>query len=217
MIDCLRKLPFYKSLAELKDRHCRKKLAKRWRKDNKHNFTEQIYPFNVEDASVGIGTYGFLNVRNAGTKSILKIGNYCSIADEVVFLLGVEHSTNLLSMYPFKVKCLGERFEASSKGNIVVDDDVWIGYGATIMSGVHIGQGAVVAAGAVVTKDVPPYAIMGGVPAKIIKYRFSEEIIEKLLKIDFSKLTKEQIKEHIGDLYTPVTENTNFDWLPKKK
>jgi serine acetyltransferase len=94
--------------------------------------------------------------------------------------------------------------EAFSKGNIVIDDDVWIGYGVTILSGVHIGQGAVVAAGAVVTKDVPPYAIVGGVPAKIIKYRFSPEIIEELMKIDYSKLEEDDIKNHIDDLYSEI-------------
>ena len=68
------------------------------------------------------------------------------------------------------------------------------------MSGVHIGQGAVVAAGAVVTKNVPPYAIVGGVPAKLIKYRFSSNMIEELLKIDYSKLPEEMIKGHIDEL-----------------
>lgn len=115
------------------------------------------------------------------------------------------------------VECFHEYSEEFSKGNIEADDDVWIGYGATIMSGVHIGQGAVVAAGAVVTKDVPPYAIVGGVPAKVIKYRFSEIMIEELLKIDFSKLTEEAIKSHIDELYTELEGVGQLEWLPKKE
>ena len=84
------------------------------------------------------------------------------------------------------------------------------------MSGVHIGQGAVVAAGAVVTKDVPPYAIVGGVPAKVIKYRFEPEMIEELLKVDYSKLTKKDIEKHIDDLYTELKDPSQLDWMPKK-
>ena len=100
------------------------------------------------------------------------IGNYISIAQNVHFLLDVEHFANHISTYPFKVKLLhSQKSESFSKGDIIIDDDVWIGYGATILSGVRIGQGAVVATGAVVTSDVPPYAIVGGVPAKVIKYR----------------------------------------------
>ena len=103
-----------------------------------------------------------------------------------------------------------------SKGDIKVDDDVWIGYGATILSGVHIGQGVVVAAGSVVTRDVPPYAIVGGVPANVIKYRFSSDLIEELLMIDYSKLTKEEIKKHITDLYRPLIDKKQIAWMPKK-
>ena len=115
------------------------------------------------------------------------------------------------------VECFHEYSERFSKGNIEVDDDVWIGYGATIMSGAHIGQGAVVAAGAVVTKDVAPYAIVGGVPVKIIKYRFPEAMIEELLKIDYSKLTEEAIKSHIDELYTELEDVGQLEWLPKKE
>lgn len=79
-----------------------------------------------------------------------------------------------------------------------------------ILSGVTIGQGAIVAAGAVVVKDVPPYAVVGGNPAKIIKYRFPEEIIKKLLKLDFSLLTSEYVKGNISILQAPITKNSKL-------
>lgn len=158
-----------------------------------------------------------LNVVDFCNSSKLKIGNYVSIAQNVTFLLNCEHYVDHISSFPFKVKVLGEQSEALSKGDIMVDDDVWIGYGATIMSGVHIGQGAVIAAGAVATKDVPPYAIVGGVPAKVIKYRFKEEMIEELLKIDYSKLTKEMVQAHESELYTELTDLEQLDWMPKKR
>jgi len=112
-----------------------------------------------------------------------------------------------------KVKLGFEKCEARSKGIIKIDDDVWIGYGATIMSGVHIEQGAVVAAGAVVTKDVPPYAVVGGVPAQIIKYRFENKIIEKLLQIDFSKIDEKIVRQNINKLYISVDENIDLNWI----
>lgn len=128
-----------------------------------------------------------------------------------------EHALDTISTYPFRVQ-VGHSScgEALSKGNIVVEDDVWIGESALILSGVTIGQGAVVAAGAVVSKDVPPYAIVGGIPAKIIKYRFPESIREKLTTVDFSKLNDEIILSHMEDLYTPVTENSDLSWLPRE-
>lgn len=93
---------------------------------------------------------------------------------------------------------------------------MWIGYGATILSGVCIGQGAVVAAGAVVSKNVPPYAIVGGIPAKIIKYRFEPDLIKELLKIDYSRLTKEEIEKHKDVLNIPLNNKNQLKWMPKR-
>ena len=84
--------------------------------------------------------------------------------------------------------------DATSKGDILIGDDVWIGERAVILSGVEIGRGAIVAAGAVVSKSIPPYAIAAGVPAKVVKYRFDDDLISELLKIDFDKIDVEFIK-----------------------
>lgn len=188
-----------------------------WRKLNQNNFTElrNICPCDL--ISVGNFTYGNLHVNFSNKKNKLIIGSFCSIAEDVMFLLSSEHELNCFSTYPFKAKLFNGDYEGISKGDIVIEDDVWIGYGATIMSGVHIGQGAVIAAGALVTKDVPPYAIVGGVPSNIIKYRFSNEIINVLLNVDFHLLTPELIKNHQAELYQKISNLNQLDWLPKKE
>lgn len=99
------------------------------------------------------------------------------------------------------------------------DDDVWIGESAIIMAGVHIGRGAVIGAGAVVTKDVPPYAVAVGTPAKVVKYRFDYETIDKLLRIDFNKINKEEIVNNLplfeqkmnGSIITQLAEKYEMD------
>ena len=192
-------------------------FKRKWRKINQHNDTIVNAKFPINNVVVGKQSYGELNVITFSDKHKLVIGNYISIAQNVTFMLDTEHYMSHISTFPFKVKTLSvESSESFAKGDIFVDDDVWIGYGATIMSGVHIGQGAIVAAGAVITKDVPPYAIVGGVPAKVIKYRFEPELIKELLKIDYSKLTKEKVEKHIDDLYAELKDKRQLDWMPKK-
>lgn len=193
------------------------KFKRIWRKRNLDNGTLAMDFFPIDLVEVGKESYGELNVITFNHNSRLLIGSYCSIAQHVTFLLDVEHHIDHISTFPFLAKCLNGGDEAFSKGDIQVDDDAWIGYGATILSGVHIGQGAVIAAGSVVTKDVPPYAIVGGVPAKVIKYRFDQDMIKELLKIDYSKLTKEQIEQHINELYENLNNFSLLTWLPRKK
>lgn len=194
-----------------------RKLKKQWRKNNQHNFTNIVHGNSKEYISVGNATYGTLNVHITSDKAKLKIGSYCSIADEVMFLLSSDHPLDRLSTYPFESMLLSKEYnEGQTKGDIVVGDDVWIGYRSTILSGVTIGQGAVIAAGSVVTKDVPPYTIVGGNPAKIIKYRFDEKTIKNMMKIDFSKLNKSDIEQNINILNGKLDDINKFDWLIKR-
>ena len=204
-------------IKEIRDILKFRRRKKNWRKKNKDNSTYLIKNGSPEDnILVGRGTYGGLDVHNC-TNHWLKIGRYCSIAKNVIFLLGVEHDYDRISTYPFKRKLLGGGEEATSKGDIIVGDDVWIGCRAIILSGVHIGQGAIIAAGAVVNKDVPAYAIVAGVPAKIVKYRFEESMREKLKRVDYSKIDTEFIKRNIAKMQESIDEGTDLNWLPMKQ
>lgn len=188
-------------------------FVKKYRKLNSHNETFPVNMFRLEKVKIGNITYGEINITdysNDDTK--VEIGHYCSLAPGVKLMLGGEHRPENISNFPFKHKLGLELNEARSKGSIIIKDDVWIGANSIILSGVCIGQGAVVAAGSVVTKNVPPYAIVGGNPAKVIKSRFSESIIKKLLTIDYSKLKPDQIIKCIDNWYEPVTEG-NVDQL----
>ena len=196
----------------IKSRLWEVKLLKRWRDLNRHNSTKlEFFPVKEEffnRVKVGVGTYGPINaIYSDADNEYLTIGNYCSIGSGSTFILGSEHGYKGISTFPFRVKILGEFSEAKSKGPIILGDDVWLGENVLVLSGVNIGKGAVVAAGSIVVKDVPPYAIVGGNPAKVIKYRFSPEIIEKLMMIDLTKLSEKSIKEHIDLLYTDITES----------
>lgn len=190
---------------------------KSWREKNKHNQTRVKTIFNQDLVEVGNYTYGTINISSTKDVAKVHIGHFCSIADNVLFMINNEHPLDHVSTYPFKARILSMGGEAESKGDIIVHDDVWIGNNAMIMSGIEIGQGAVVAAGAIVTKNVPPYAIVAGVPAKIIKYRFDEATRSKLEKIDYSKITEDMIKMCLEDFYKPVDGTEKMDWLPQKE
>ena len=187
-----------------------------WRVNNLHNETFPINIFDQKKVSVGKKTYGGLKVYMFGhLDEKLIIGNYVSIASGVTFLLGGEHSYEGFSTYPFLVKLLGQEYEAKTKGPVIVEDDVWIGINSLILSGIKIGKGSVIAAGSVVTKDVSAYSIVGGNPARVIKYRFEKEIITELSRLDFSKLEDETLINN-KDLIYQKLDKTNVKSIVDK-
>ena len=132
------------------------------------------------------------------------IGKFCSIANECHIGMGT-HTLRKLSTSPiFTEKYNGTGYTWTNKSTenpykpIEIGNDVWIGFRVVILGGVKIGDGAVIGAGAVVTKDVPPYAVVGGVPAKIIKYRFSDSDITKLLEISWWNLSDNNLKHNLS-------------------
>lgn len=139
----------------------------------------------------------------------LKIGKFCAIAKDVKFIMnGGSHRIDTFTTYPFPIfggcwseKLKNERLGAISKGDTVIENDVWLCRNAVIMPGVHIGDGAVVAAESVVTSDVPPYAIYGGNPAKLIKNRFPDDIIQTLLKIKWWNWDYEKISNNLDAIF----------------
>lgn len=203
-----------------------------WKKNNKHNLTRIGNNANtkilklIKNGNLNIGkkTYGAINIWTSGDKDEgLSIGSYCSISNHSDFLLSGEHNIDTISTYPFLAMLFGEKEKRTSKGKIVLEDDVWIGDKVLILSGVHIGQGAIIGAGSIVVKDIPPYAIAGGVPAKTIKYRFSNEIIIELLKYDIStinvfEINKDDIQVRLtNDNYLKILRSFEKKGLIKKR
>lgn len=142
----------------------------------------------------------------------LIIGKFCMIASDVTFIMnGGNHLTEATTAYPFAIfggawKNAMQGKSYPSKGNTIIGNDVWIGYGATIMPGVHIGDGAIIATKAVVTNHVAPYTIVGGNPAKPIKKRFSKETIAKLLALQWWHWDIEKITQNLA-LLTAAPSN----------
>ena len=183
------------------------KVSFRIHNRNNRIVINRVYgPFDRKMVKVGKGSYGRIDLKIYDPDDgILIIGNYCSIARDVCFLLGGEHSKKTITMFSINERILHKKRTFAkahdSQKNIVIGDDCWIGTNVLIFHGVKIGQGAIVAAGAVVTKDVPPYAIVGGVPAKVIKYRFDEKIIQNLLTLNYEILTDKMNESIAKELY----------------
>ncbi len=134
----------------------------------------------------------------------LIIGKFCAIAKDVTFIMnGANHKVSGFSTYPFQIfangweKVMPKAGELPYKGDTQIGNDVWIGYDATIMPGVTVGHGAIIASKSVVTKDVPAYSVVGGNPAEVIKHRFEQRTIEQLLDIAWWDWTAEKITTNL--------------------
>lgn len=189
-----------------------------WRERNKHNHTSiDIGVKNSNLIQVGKQTYGHLKVETFGnTDEKLIIGNFVSIASEVTFILGGNHQIRSFSTYPLKSLLLGNDtvMDAQTKGPIIIEDEVWIGANCVIISGVTIGKSAIIAAGSVVTKDVPAFAIVGGNPAKFIKWRIPEELIPERIKYNLIDFDIDVLKKN-HDLYYEVLTEDNLEAIKK--
>ena len=159
------------------------------------NYEQGKYSYNMG--------YHVLDGNHRGNKVI--IGNFCSIAQNCIYILDHSHNIDTVSTFPFCGNVAGplrtKHIPPPNKGNITIGNDVWVGLNCMIMGGVTIGDGAVIAAGSVVTKDVNPYSVTGGSPAKHIKYRFDYNIIDQLLDIkwwNWNDDTLAQMAPHIN-------------------
>lgn len=172
----------------------------------------------MKKIEVGRYTYGYEDsiVHSWGENAKVIIGNFCSVASGVEFFLGGNHRTDWITTYPFGHihREIFNSFNGAghpiTKGDIIIGNDVWIGMGSKIMSGVIIGDGAVIAANSVVTKNIEPYTIVGGNPAKFIKKRFNNETIELLLNIKWWNWDDNKINNNLHILC-----NNDFEKLKK--
>jgi acetyltransferase-like isoleucine patch superfamily enzyme len=163
-------------------------------------------------ASIGAYSYGRPKVRFADWGGKLTIGRYCSIADQVEIMLGGNHRGDFISTYPFSA--FRERWPEAPAGNdhqgptgdVVIGHDVWIGSGALILPGVTIGAGAIIAARAVVSRDVPPYAVAAGVPARVMRRRFNDAAIAALLDCGWWDLPRDEVAALI-----PLLQSTRVE------
>ena len=175
----------------------------------------------ISRSYIGFGSYIGNNCNIVSTQ----IGKYSCIGPYVRTTSGV-HPINYVSMHPAFYSLRGQAGftyvkkqlfdESRDKGyHIIIGNDVWIGDSALLMEGIHIGNGAVIAAGAIVTKDVPPYAIVAGVPAKILRYRFEEKIRTEIDRVEWWNKDEEWIKNHVEE-FADVNTFLNSDSLRRK-
>ncbi len=155
----------------------------------------------IEPAIKTLGDYSFTGVIDSYFNPEIEIGKFTSIASPLYVHGATEHpcvfNKVFVSTFPFGDKWEVNYPRASSKGKIIIGSDVWIGESVTLLSGVKIGDGAIIGAKSVVAKDVPPYAVVVGNPGEVIKYRFDADTITKLLSIKWWDFSKEKVQENL--------------------
>jgi acetyltransferase-like isoleucine patch superfamily enzyme len=166
--------------------------------------------------SLGRHTYGMPTIYSyCGSEVHVTIGSFCSIAPDVQIINGGIHPASWVSLFPFRIRWnLEGAFEdgmPQTRGDIVIGSDVWLGTGAMVLSGVKIGDGAIIAARAVVTRDVEPYAIVAGCPARRQAFRFSPEVIKQLMEIRWWEWDDARIREAV-----PLLSSPNLDRFLQK-
>lgn len=178
-------------------RNLASRLWSHFKKPSKAQYLKDAFP----EFDIGAHSYGGLNVRKFDNVTNLHIGKYCSFAADIQVMLGGEHRMDWVTTYPFNVldaRHSDYKGHPATKGDVHIGNDVWIGREAIIMSGVTIGDGAVIAARAVVVKDVAPYSIVGGNPAKQIRLRFDEDTITRLLAVAWWDWPEERINKKMS-------------------
>ena len=203
----------------------------------KNQFTSQLLCETVNHPNISVGKFSYYSgyhhkhdfvecVRYLDDKrndvDKLKIGSYCSIGSGAVFMMSGNqgHRSDWVSTFPFyfQANIFKESKNGFEKtGDTVIGDDVWIGSEAMIMSGVTIGDGAIIGARTVVTKDVEPYTVVGGNPAVVIKKRFTNKEIEQLLIMKWWNWEEEKVKEVMPFICSPKIDGQWNYWLENKK
>lgn len=166
-------------------------------------------PYLGKHVHIGRHTYYILDdtVTEAKAETPVTFGSFCSISRGVLVVADVLHSPDRVSTYPLAGRLCGEgRDPATGHGPLTIGNDVWIERRALILPGTTIGDGAVVVAGSVASGNIPPYAIFEGNPAKFVRYRFEEKIVETLLKIRWWDWSDEKITSERAAFYGPVSE-----------
>lgn len=184
-----------------------------------------ITSFMIGNSLITVDAYTYVSshmyIKEFGEGACLNVGKFSSIADNVIIFLGGNHRVDWITTYPFN-QLYFDTFGAqdivghpATNGDVHIGNDVWIGSNVTIMSGICIGNGAVIATGSVVTHDVEPYSIVGGNPAKHIRYRFEQETRKALEKLRWWDLDVAEIKELVYDLCAIANTEKIYGWIKK--
>lgn len=181
--------------------------------ESEYKFTKDL--LKHDNYQIGDYTYGPPVIGNSSNRYHLYIGKFCSIANGVIIMIDGNHRVDFITTYPLDFFVDGidrNPNNYSLKGDVRIGNDVWIGNNVTILPGITIGDGAVIGAGAVVTKNVMDYEIVGGVPAKHIRYRFTDRQIKLLKEIQWWNWPIEKIRKYSG-----ILQSSDIETLSKLK